>query len=557
MTGKTPLQTGTGPRDYLLAAGGAQRTNTLAGALAFDLPLKAKGTSSLSLRLLRSETDGGLDALRAAGHDALATEVTYKLADDDAFWSRAVRLGGDLPDEWRRGFVYDVETLRMNVRDPAGIYKHRWDAMQIQGPRSVLAEAAIDVMLLSYSDPATAREVMLGTFADSPEPWVPCTREDGTYNMVAHNGFPCGTAPEWGAPCWIVEHVYRREPDRAWLAELYPYLVAYIEWWRANRCDDEGHAHYLCSYESGQDMSWRFGLQLGGGDDVTHTRPVDLMAAMAYSYAVMERLASELGKSGDAKTWHKHADAFAERTRALWRDGWYHDFDRAQGAFTHGRDVMHLAPFFYRLAPDEHARTVAPLVEAMCTDRVPEWSTFTFMLVEAAYETGQRAPMAELAKRLADHIYTTTDARTHGPHRPLPGVQHEYWPPMRTWGAECYGWGTFGLYVVIRTMFGFRERLDARPGFVVAPSIAAPMMQQGKVYAIHNLKAHGALFDLVCNIADESAMTVEVRFSGDEPPARVRIADAANDEILVENKRPGAAAFSARNFGAYDVLFDS
>jgi len=563
MEDESLLRTESGSRDYLVTVGGAERTNTIGGALAFDVPLKAESAETLTLRLIRSETEAGLRELRATGDEAVQAQLTYRLADDDAFWSKAVRLGGDFPPAWRRGLVYDVETLRMNVREPVGIYTHRWDAMQIQGPRTVLAEAAIDAMLLSYADPATAREVMLGTFADAPGPWVPCTREDGSANMVAHNGFPCGTAPEWGAPFWVLEMIYRREPDREWLAELYPRLVAYIEWWREHRCDDEGFAHHLCSYESGQDMSWRFGHQLGGGDDVTRVRSVDVTAAMTYSYGVLAAFARELGKASEAEQWAAHRDAFAARTGKLWHDGWYHDYDREAGGFTPGRDVMHLAPFFYRLAPAEHAKAVSSLVETMCTDRRPEWSTFTFMLIEAAFEAGLRAPMGELARRLVDYIYTTIDARTQGPNMPLPGVQHEYWPESRTWGAEGYGWGTFSIYLVLRTMFGFRERLDGRPGFIVAPSVPGTLMQPDKRYVVHGLKVHGHTFDLAYSVVDEQWMEIEVTFAGDAAPANVRVNDARTEETLFQGKRhdavhrPASVSFSAKNFGAFDVLFET
>ncbi len=552
----TPLRTTAGPRDHLVAVGGAERTNTLTGALAFDVPLEPNGAATLALRLMRSETEAGLRTLRATGFEALDAAVLYRLDDDDEFWPNAVRLGGDVPAAWRRGFVYDIETLRMNVRRPVGIYKHPWDAMQVQGPRTVLAEAAMDAMLLSYSDPATALNVMLGTFADAPEPWVPCTREDGSYNMVAHNGHGCGTAPEWCAPLWVLEMIHRRDPDREWLAEIYPRLVAYIEWWREHRCDDEGFAHYQCSYESGQDMSWRFGHQLGGGDDVTHVRPVDLMAAMAYSYVVLNAFARDLGKDAEAKEWAAQRDAFAARTEALWHDGWYHDYDRQAGAFTAGRDAMHLAPFFYRLAPAEHASAVSTLVEALCTDRRPEWSTFTFMLVEAAFEIGLRAPMAEMAGRLVDYIYTTLDARTQGPNKPLPGVQHEFWPESRSWGAEGYGWGTFALYLVTRTMFGFRERLDGRPGFILAPSLPAALMQPGKTYVVHNLKVHGHMFDLATAVGDEERLDIELRLAT-KTPAKVRVSDADSDEVVFEGKRPASVRFPTKNFGAFNVLFET
>jgi len=547
-------QPAAGPAHYLVATGGAERTNALAGALAFKVPLADTPTARVALRLVRSETEAGLSELRGTHTEALDTELTYKYADDDEFWSKAVRLGGDFPAAWRRGFVYDIETLRMNVREPVGIYKHRWDAMQVQGPRTVLAEAAIDVMLLAYSDPATAREVLLGTFADAPEPWVPCTREDGSYNMVAHTGHGCGTAPEWGAPLWVAEMLYRREPDAEWLTEIYPYLVGYMEWWREHRCDEEGFAHYLCSYESGQDMSWRFGHQLGGGADVSHVRAVDLTAAMAYSYGVLAAFARELGKETEASTWAAHGEAFSSQTKRLWHDDWYHDYDCTAGAFADGRDVMHLAPFFYRIAPGEHAKAVLPLVEAMCTDRRPEWSTFTFMLAEAAFETGLRGPLAELSRRLVDYIYGAIDARTQAPAMPLPGVQHEFWPQSRSWAAEGYGWGTFSLYLVMRTMFGFREALEGGSGFVLAPSVPTSLMQPGGAYSIHNLKAHGCMFDLGYTIEDETTLGVTITFSDEAVPATVRVTDAGG-QVVVESGSSAPVQFSVKNFGTLHVGF--
>ena len=72
--------------------------------------------------------------------------------------------------------------------------------MQVHAPRVVLAEAAIDALLLGYADLDTAKAVLLGTFLDAPAPNVPCSREDGSYNMVGANGSECGTAPEWGYP---------------------------------------------------------------------------------------------------------------------------------------------------------------------------------------------------------------------------------------------------------------------------------------------------------------------------------------------------------------------
>ncbi|HEX7734031.1 MAG TPA: hypothetical protein VF458_04190, partial [Ktedonobacteraceae bacterium] len=60
--------------------------------------------------------------------------------DDELFWQSAPQLRGDWPASWRRGLVYDLETLRMTLRPSAGVVGNTFDGMQIQAPRLVLAE---------------------------------------------------------------------------------------------------------------------------------------------------------------------------------------------------------------------------------------------------------------------------------------------------------------------------------------------------------------------------------------------------------------------------------
>ncbi|MFN8568218.1 MAG: hypothetical protein U0Z44_12040 [Kouleothrix sp.] len=68
-------------------------------------------------------------------------------------------------------------------------------------------------------------------FLDAPAPNLPCSREDGSYTMVAADGTVCGTAPAWGYPFLVIEWLWRLRPDRAWLMQIYPLLAAYLEWW--------------------------------------------------------------------------------------------------------------------------------------------------------------------------------------------------------------------------------------------------------------------------------------------------------------------------------------
>ena len=127
----------------------------------------------VTVMLARGRTEAEARARLAAARAEHSTTLATQIAGDERFWAGAPRLTGDWPAHWRRGLVYDLETLRMMVKPPVGIYTHPWDAMQIQAPRVVLGEAAIDALLLSYADPVQAQLLMLGTFADALAPNVP------------------------------------------------------------------------------------------------------------------------------------------------------------------------------------------------------------------------------------------------------------------------------------------------------------------------------------------------------------------------------------------------
>src|SRR5712691_10179187 len=294
------------------------------------------------------------------GIEEIAHAEAEHRSDDERFWQRAPQLSGDWPDSWRRGFVYDFETLRMTIRPSAGVIPHFWDGMQIQAPRTVLAEAAMDVLFLSYADPDLAAEVILGHFESAPHPNLPCMREDGSYNMVADDGQVCGTAPEWGFPVWCCDQIFRRTGDLHWLGRLYPKVAAYLRWWLEHRTDAESWLVYACSWESGQDVSSRFGPQQTGGTIIQHVRPVDLQASMAQGAEILARWAGYLQEAeypptetseaplavahdpsevppaigdissdfaSDALEWRKIADDFIVKTRLMWRDGWFRDYD--------------------------------------------------------------------------------------------------------------------------------------------------------------------------------------------------------------------------------------
>jgi len=169
--------------------------------------------------------------------------------------------------------------------------------MQIQAPRTVLAEAAMDVLFLSYANPELAAEVILGHFESALHPQQPCMREDGSYNMVADDGQLCGTAPEWGFPIWCCDQLFHLTGDLHWLRRLYPRAAAYLRCWLEHRRDAEGWLVYACSWESDQDVSSCFGPQQTGGTIIEHVRPVDLQATMAQGAEILARWASLLAEN--------------------------------------------------------------------------------------------------------------------------------------------------------------------------------------------------------------------------------------------------------------------
>jgi hypothetical protein len=425
-----------------------------------------------------------LEHLAAAREQAEAERARLQ-AEDDAFWARAPRLEGDWPEHWRRGLVYDVETLRMMVKQPVGIYRHVWDAMQIQAPRMVLAETAIDALLLSYADPAPAQALLAGAFLDAPEPNVPCSREDGSYNMVAADGTACGTAPSWGYPWLALDWLLALRPDHAWLAELYPALAAYLDWWLAERRDADGWLVYACSWEAGQDDSPRFGAQpLGGGHPVRHVRPVDLQAACAHAAGVMARLARALRREDEAARWGALAGEFAARTAQLWNGARYADFDARAGAFTGVDDVMLLAPWALGVAlPSRFAggNEGGPR-PALCVPRSADdltWPMQIWTAVEAALAAGETDTAAELAHAVCERAYGFWDARAPREGGGLPGVACEYWPLDGRCGGEGYGWGAFSVHLALHVLLGFTP---AREGLALRPNLPRAWRVAGRRY---------------------------------------------------------------------------
>ena len=328
--------------------------------------------------------------------------------------------------------------------------------------------------------------MLLGTFLDAPAPNVPCSREDGSYNMVGANGSECGTAPEWGYPTEVAAFLYDMNPDKAWLASLYPGIKLFLEWWLEHRSDEEGYLVYDNSWESGQDLSARFGPQKeGGGSTIRAVRPVDLQAAMTRACRTMGRFAELLALEDDIRFWEGRAETFQTFTEGLWHEGAYRDFDARVG-WSDVWDVMQLAPVALGLAAPERVEALRPEIRSL-SEATYLWPMFVWTAVDAAMQAGERETAAEVAAATVDRAYRYWDSRDFSEEGRLPGVTCEYWGTDGVCGAEGYGWGAFGIHLILRVLVGFRP--EGRY-FVLTPNLPPSLLVADHTYILDGLRVN-------------------------------------------------------------------
>jgi hypothetical protein len=324
--------------------------------------------------------------------------------------------------------------------------------------------------------------------------------------------------------------VYRKTADNVWLAELYPYLKSFLEFWLSSaRNDAKGRPFYKCSWEAGQDNSARFGIKddpSGGGALTEHIWAVDLQAAIAQACSLMAEWAGILGLAQSEKAeWLSQAQRHTVQTRQLWYNHWFHDFDTVRNGFTNVIDTMQLAPLLTGTAtPEQAAILQASLANPPKHGQIFHhlmWPSIVFCLIEACSEAGALDLAARHSWEAIQAVYRWTDSRPldiSSDNGGIPGVGREYWPqvvnpfanPARGGGgAEVYGWGCLCAMLLLRYIVGFRERLDP-PGFELKPHLPPEMMQKGKIYKINSLRTHKSTINVTYKVQNSEDLTAEV-----------------------------------------------
>ncbi|GAB4366995.1 MAG: hypothetical protein Kow0042_07270 [Calditrichia bacterium] len=492
-----------------------------------------------------------------------------QLAEDEKFWSSCPQLTGDWPEFWKHGWVYDWETLRMNIRRPIGIFHYPWDAMQVHSPRVVLGETALDMLMMSYANPDLAKEVINGTFADALAPNVPCVREDGSVNMIGADGSECGTAPMWGFPFHVIHSIYLRNGDEEWVAKLYPYLKSYIEWWLENRTDDQGWLHCNNSWESGQDGSRRF-LVKGEGDPAEFVRTVDVEASMAEAMGIMNQFARLVNQAVDTVYWNRQAQQRIRNTRSMFVDGWFRDIDGRNGKpilLKDFYDPIMLAPLTCRVATAEQIEAIRPQIRFIADHkRWLEWPPGVMAFTEAAWFAGERVIAGRVVADIADRIYARTDSREVMFMRKgdpfayrIPGIANEFWPwEHRPAGGENYGWGATLPSYIIRNIIGFREADGWKDSeFYLAPALPSDWIEPGKSYGITNLHFRDSTFDLRIIVDEDRSMHLSLKYRSPEEHT-FGVKDESGKIIAQTDQRQkrGEISFTGPNGALYRIYFE-
>ncbi len=164
---------------------------------------------------------------------------------------------------------------------------------------------------------------------------------------------------------WAAEVIYKKEPDRGFLEEIYPKLVKNERWWRENRWEnglffydaaDRNEPLYErhIRYESGWDNSVRWDAS------VRDQWPIDLNCFMILFYRALGFFAKELGLP--AVEWAAREREVTDLVNArLWNGAYYADARRSDGAVSSVLTPASFMPLFAGIASRAQAEKMAAL----------------------------------------------------------------------------------------------------------------------------------------------------------------------------------------------------
>lgn len=245
--------------------------------------------------------------------DSILTNPAKALQVNSSRWANYLQktLRDDMPEEYDRIAVKAITTLVSNHRAARGGLLHdgiipshavgyfvglwAWDSW-----RFVAGAATFD--------PELAKNNIRAMFDyQLPDGMIiDCIYTDPTENNARNSKPPL--------VCWAVNKIWEASADKAFLAEMYPQLLAYYKWWYDKRDHDRnGMCEYgatdgtleAAAWESGMDNAIRFDdtkMLSNGSDDAwsMDQESVDLNAYLANECMYLKKFAEILGEKFDA-----------------------------------------------------------------------------------------------------------------------------------------------------------------------------------------------------------------------------------------------------------------
>ena len=149
------------------------------------------------------------------------------------------------------------------------------------------------------------------------------------------------------------------------------------------------------------------------------------------------------------------------------------------------------------------------------------WPSIVFCLVEACSESGRQDLAARHGWQALDAFYRWTDSRpvSVAPDQGgLPGVGREYWPqvgnplalpPRGGGGAEVYGWGCLGTYLLLRYVVGLQEERpdsEQQATFTLRPNLPTALLVPGKVYRVQGVPCQDLRLDFSLTVRPDTRL---------------------------------------------------
>lgn len=219
----------------------------------------------------RAKIDGSTTFYTTYSHLLTATEAIQEqpriaaifkdpqryLRDSEQRWESYLSKGLSNPHAsaaQERVAVKAIETLTGNWRNAAGAMTFdsvtpsvtaRWFSGNQTWPWDTWKQA----YAMAHFNPVVAKNNIRAVFSFQIQPDDPVRPQDVGFvpDLIAYNKSPerGGDGSNWSErntkpslAAWAVMEVYKTTGEKAWLAEMYPKLVAYHDWWLRNRDHD-------------------------------------------------------------------------------------------------------------------------------------------------------------------------------------------------------------------------------------------------------------------------------------------------------------------------------